>query len=159
MTLKQFTLIALTALCSISLTSCSNDDDSPAPFSIAGSYEGIYHDNNVGDISDASIITDNGDGTYNIIAPAFTIGKAEYGAMTLKNIELIESEDGYIFQNESHGVKVTFAGNEAQRKTPTIMEFAAHLNGTLSKSGQLDFTLDLNHANTIYFYFVFSGKK
>ena len=143
----------------LAFVACS-DDDEAAAFSVAGTYDGVFTEEKVGTLNDASVITANEDGTYDIlVAPSFTLGSAEYGAMTLRKVQLVENEEGYTFENESNGVKITYAGNEAQRQFPSILEFAAHLDGTLSKSGKLDFTLDLNHANTVFFYYTFTGQK
>lgn len=153
-----FSAIALIGV-AFSATSCS-DDDKVATFSVACTYDGVFTEEKVGTLNDASVITANEDGTYDIlVAPSFTLGSAEFGAMTLRKVQLVETEEGYTFQNEANGVKITYAGNEAQRKYPSILEFAAHLDGTLSKSGKLDFTLDLNHANTVFFYYTFAGQK
>lgn len=161
--IKGLTALTLLAVVAVT-TSCSKDDDDV--FTIDGQYNGTYSDERLGSFNEPTTIVSNGDGTYNLIAPAFSlVGREEgesldYGAMTLKNIKLEETADGgYNISGDYSGVKIWYSWNEATRKSPSVLEFSAHLKGTLSSTGKLDYTLDLNHANTVLFYFTFNGNK
>ena len=159
---KGMTALTLLAVAT-SFTSCSKDEDEV--FHIDGVYNGTYTEERLGDFNQPTTIVANDDGTYTLTAPAFSLpGRdgqtADYGAMTLRNIELTDNTDGsYSFSGDYYGVKVWYSYNEATRKSPSIVEFTAHLNGKLSSNGQLEYKLDLNHANTVLFYFTFNGKK
>lgn len=162
MKFAQTFLLAIVTVLSFAFSSCSDDDDNGnAPFKVAGSYKGTYVSEKVGTKDDVSVITAKEDGSYDIsVTPVIPSGKSEYSPMVLRNVKFQETEDGYIFEAEEAGAKiVSYAPEDTKHRNPNILEFTAHLNGTLSKDGKLSFSLHLNHANTIIWDFVFSGKK
>ena len=153
-------LLAAVTLLSATIVSCSKDDDNAA-YTVAGSYQGTYVSPTLGTREDASVITANDNGTYDIsVTPVIPKGDSEYSPMVLKNVKLLETEEGYIFEAEEAGAKiVSYAASDTKHRNPNILEFTAHLNGTLNKTGALSFTLHLNHANTVLWDFEFAGKK
>ena len=153
-------LLAAVTLLSATIVSCSKDDDNAA-FTVAGSYQGTYVSPTLGTREDASIITANDNGTYDIsVTPVIPRGDSEYSRMVLRNVKLLETEEGYLFEAEEAGAKiVSYAASDTKHRNPNIIEFTAHLNGTLNKTGALSFTLHLNHANTVLWDFEFAGKK
>lgn len=169
MMFKNFLLYSAVTIFSLPLaTSCNNDDDDEV-FTIDGTFtgnvEGEYLFIQNGDTSrlviepsaaDVSIV-DNGDGSYNILTPEFSIYNTDgtlndvVGVATLRKVEITEQENGeYTFTYENGNIIAPWGGSPSN--------FSGSINGTISGK-KIHFDFELHHAFRYNYYVSFDGKK
>lgn len=162
-------LVMFAMLSTMTVTSCNDDDDDNGGFNTTGIYKGVYEEplpTLIGSKEGNSVLEKNKNGTYNLLTLGFTLPNFYNGFtvvtdyLTLSDLELKENgADAYDFQADYGDIKLKCSWNETNKNNPDLINFSAHVKGTVSKTGNLKYTLDINHANTFVFTLEFDGKR